>query len=125
MEIEDFAEPEIALTAALTAAICSPRVRGIMRKGLVYGIAGVLAAGEVVTSLAKSVGQGVQQASDAAVQEARKTVAQERVEEKREEEKTPVESSEKAVKPAPATRRKTATKTTQAKTPAGAGRQSA
>jgi hypothetical protein len=96
-----------------------------MRKGLVYGIAGLLAAGDVVTSLAKSVGQGVQQASEAAVQEARKAVAQPRVEEPQEEEKTPVKNTEKAAKPASATRRKTEPKKTQDKAPAGAGRQSA
>jgi hypothetical protein len=63
MEIEDFAEPEIAITAAVAAAVFSPRARKVMRKGLVYGMAGVLAAGDAVTSFAQSVGQGVRQAS--------------------------------------------------------------
>ena len=66
MEIQDFAEPEIAITAAVAAAIFSPRARKVARKGLVYGMAGVLAAGDVVTSFARSVGQGVHQASEAA-----------------------------------------------------------
>jgi hypothetical protein len=117
MEIEDFAEPEIAVTAALTAALFSPRARKVMRKGLVYGMAGILAAGDVATSFAKSVGQGVQQAGEVAVQEARKTVGQG-------DEKTEAEASEKA-ETAPASRRKPATKAENAKTTAGAGGRSA
>lgn len=70
MEIEDFAEPEIAITAAVAAAVFSPRARKVMRKGLVYGMAGVLAAGDAVTSFAQSVGQGVRQASTQTAQRA-------------------------------------------------------
>lgn len=66
MEFEDFAEPEIAITAAVAAAIFSPRARKVMRKGLVYGMAGMLAAGDIVASFARSVGQGMQQASQTA-----------------------------------------------------------
>jgi nucleoside phosphorylase len=117
MEIEDFAEPEIAVTAAITAALFSPRARKVMRKGLVYGMAGVLAAGDIVTSFAKSVGQGVQQAGEVAVQEARKTVEQA-------SEKTEPETSEKA-ETAPTPRRKPATKAETAKATAGAGGRSA
>ena len=66
MEFDDFVEPEIAVTAAVAAALFSPRARKVMRKGLVYGMAGMLAAGDVVTSFARSVGHGVQQAGEAA-----------------------------------------------------------
>jgi len=75
MEFEDFAEPEIAVTAAVAAAIFSPRARKVMRKGLVYGMAGMLAAGDIVTSFARSVGQGMQQAGQTA-QAAQGTEAQ-------------------------------------------------
>lgn len=123
MEIEDFAGPEIAVTAALTAAVCSPRAHKAMRKGLVYGIAGVLTVGDMVTSLAKSVGQSMQKASSVALQEARNTAAQAQIEEEKPEgEKTPGENTKGAAKPAPATRRKTATKPSRTKTPAGAKR---
>ncbi|MEO7018530.1 MAG: hypothetical protein ABI234_00070 [Ktedonobacteraceae bacterium] len=61
MEPGDFVEPEIAVTAAVTAALFSPRTRKVIRKGLVYGMAGILTAGETLTSLAKSVGQGMHQ----------------------------------------------------------------
>jgi hypothetical protein len=63
MEIDDFAEPEIAITAAVTAAIFSPRARRVMRKGLVYGMAGMLTARDAAASFVQSVGRGVRQAS--------------------------------------------------------------
>lgn len=80
MEFEDFVEPEIAVTAAVVAAIFSPRVRNAVRKGLVYGIAGVLTAGDTVTSFAKSVGQGVQQASEGRERSAQEAEEREKAE---------------------------------------------
>lgn len=68
MEFEDFLEPEVGIAAAVVAAIASPKVRGWLRRGAVYGVAGVLAAGDVVTSFAKGVGQGAQNAAGAAAQ---------------------------------------------------------
>lgn len=62
MEPGDFVEPEIAVTAAVTAALLSPRARKVMRKGLVYGMAGILTAGDTLASFAKGVGQGMQKA---------------------------------------------------------------
>jgi hypothetical protein len=73
MEPENFIEPEIAVTAAITAALFSPRARKVMRKGLVYGMAGILAVGETFTSFAKSVGQGMQQASMPVTSEGQET----------------------------------------------------
>lgn len=64
MKFENFIEPEIAVTAAVAAAITSPRARKVMRKGLVYGMAGMLAAGDVLVSFGKSVGQGMQRAGE-------------------------------------------------------------
>jgi hypothetical protein len=62
MEPEDFLEPEVAITAAVTAAIFSPRARRVVRRGAVYAMAGVLIAGDAIASFARSVGQGVRQA---------------------------------------------------------------
>ncbi len=62
MEFEDFVEPEIAVTAAVVAAIFSPRARKVLRKGLVYGTAGVLTTGDMLASFARNVSRGVQQA---------------------------------------------------------------
>lgn len=64
MEFEDFAEPEIAITAAVAAALFSPRARSVVRKGLVYGVAGLLTAGDAVASFGQSVRQGMQRAGE-------------------------------------------------------------
>lgn len=82
MEFEDFVEPEIAVTAAVAAAVFSPRARRVMRKGLVYGMAGAIAAGDVMTSFARSIGQGAKQVSGAAAQTAQEAGSQAKGEEK-------------------------------------------
>jgi hypothetical protein len=79
MDLEDFVEPEVAVAAAVAAAIFSPRARNVMRKGLVYGMAGVLVAGDAVTSFAKSIGRGVQQATHEASAESQQAQERERV----------------------------------------------
>jgi hypothetical protein len=76
MALEDFMEPEVAVTAAVAAAVFSPRARKVIRKGLVYGMAGVLVAGDALASLAHGVGQGVQQAGAAAATAAQNTANQ-------------------------------------------------
>ncbi|GCE16299.1 hypothetical protein [Dictyobacter kobayashii] len=73
MELEDFMEAEIAVTAAVTAAIFSPRARKVMRKGMVYGMAGILTTGDVLTAFAKGVRQGMKQTEEAAAPTAQET----------------------------------------------------
>lgn len=60
MALEDFAEPEVAATAVVAAAIFSPKARQLLRKGAVYGLAGALIAGETAASFGKSVTHGYQ-----------------------------------------------------------------
>lgn len=62
MALEDFTDPEVAIVAAVAAAVFSPKVRGWVRRGAVYGMAGVLVAGDAISSVARGVGQSVQQA---------------------------------------------------------------
>ena len=62
MELEDFLEPETAVVAAVAAAVFSPQVRGWLRRGAVYGMAGALIAGDFVTGVARGAGRGMQQA---------------------------------------------------------------
>lgn len=64
MDLEDFAQPEVAVAAVVAAAVFSPKARSWIRKGIVYATAGVLIAGDAVGSMARSVGQGVQQAAE-------------------------------------------------------------
>ena len=60
MDLEDFLQPEVGVAVAITAALFSPRARRIIRRGLTYGTAGVLIAGDALTSFARNIGQGVQ-----------------------------------------------------------------
>jgi hypothetical protein len=55
MALEDFLEPEVGVAVAVTAAVASPRVRKAVRTGLVYGLAGLLMAGDKLRSAASGV----------------------------------------------------------------------
>lgn len=75
MDLEDYMEPEVAVTAVVTAAIFSPRARRVIRRGLVYGMAGALIAGDAIASFARSVSQGVQEAGASAANAAQNNAA--------------------------------------------------
>jgi hypothetical protein len=67
----EFVESEVAVAVAATAALFSPRVRGLLRGGAVYGLAGLLTAGETIFSLAHSAvrfARSTQQGSTTAAQ---------------------------------------------------------
>ncbi len=68
MAFEDYLEPEIAVTAAVTAVVFSASGRKFLRRGAVYGLTGILVAGDAIASAARSVGQGVKSASASATQ---------------------------------------------------------
>jgi hypothetical protein len=51
-------DSETALAAGVTAAILSPRVRAVMRRGAVYGVAGVLKASDIAVSAGKGAVEG-------------------------------------------------------------------
>ncbi len=63
MAVEDFLESEVAVAVAATAVIFSPPVRKVLRRGAVYGLAGLLIARDAVVSFGRGVGNGVQQAT--------------------------------------------------------------
>lgn len=62
MEFEDFLEPEVGIAAAVVAVIASPQARKIVRRGAVYGLAGVLMAGDVMGAFVRGVRANAQQA---------------------------------------------------------------
>jgi hypothetical protein len=73
MALEDFLDSEVAVAVAATAALASPRVRGVLRRGAVYGLAGLLTAGDMISSFARGAARGAQQTAASAtarVQEA-------------------------------------------------------
>jgi hypothetical protein len=61
MALEDYLEPEVAVAAVVTAAVFSPRARKFLRRGAVYGMAGILKAGDLATGFAGSIRQGAQE----------------------------------------------------------------
>lgn len=70
MALDDYLEPEVAVAVAVTAVLFSPRARKLIRRGAVYGMAGVLRAGDAVSALAGGVRQGMQEAGKVADQKA-------------------------------------------------------
>ena len=70
MALEDYMEPEVGVAVAVTAAVASPQVRHVLRRGAVYGLAGLLMAGDAVSMLAQGVKRGVQKAVPEAVEPA-------------------------------------------------------
>ncbi len=60
MDFEDLLEPEVAAAAAITAVVASPQVRTALRRGAVFGLAGLLVAGDALSSFSKGVGRGMQ-----------------------------------------------------------------
>jgi len=62
MALDDFVEPEVAVAVAVTAAVASPAVRKVVRRGLVYGLAGLLIARDKVAQAASGVAEGARRA---------------------------------------------------------------
>ncbi len=61
MALDDFIEPEVAIAVAVTAAVASPPVRKVVRRGLVYGLAGLLVAGDRIAGAARDIAHTAQQ----------------------------------------------------------------
>ena len=57
MAVDDYLDSEVGIAIAATAALLSPKARRVLRRGLVYGAAGVLAAGEALASAGRRVGE--------------------------------------------------------------------
>ena len=53
MAAEDYLDSHVAIAVAATAAILSPRVRKVLRRGAVYGVTGVLMAGDAISGVAR------------------------------------------------------------------------
>lgn len=70
MDMEDLVEPEVGVAVALTAVVASPKVRSYLRKGAVYGLAGLLMASDAVTSFTKSTVRGAREAAASVVEKA-------------------------------------------------------
>jgi hypothetical protein len=73
MALDDYLEPEVAIAVAVTAAVASPPVRKVLRRGLVYGLAGLMVAGDKVTSAAREIAKSAQQTAATAGTNAQET----------------------------------------------------
>lgn len=63
MARDDGGEAKVAAAVAVTAVLFSPRVRGLLRRGAVHGLAGVLTAGDALASFARGVSRGIQEST--------------------------------------------------------------
>lgn len=63
MALDDFLEPEVAVAVAVTAAVASPPVRKVLRRGVVYGLAGLFMAGDKISAAARELAHNAQQAA--------------------------------------------------------------
>lgn len=63
MAIDEYLESEVAVAIAATAVALSPRARRMLRRGVVYGLAGALMAGDAVASFSRAAARGAQEAT--------------------------------------------------------------
>lgn len=65
MAIDDYLDPEVGVAVVVSAVVFSPPVRRVVRRGAVYGLAGIMMAGDALAALAGGIGRGVQQVAPA------------------------------------------------------------
>ena len=65
MALDDYLDSEVAVAVAATAAVLSPGFRRVLRRGAVYGVAGVLKATDVATAAARGIARGASRDGDA------------------------------------------------------------
>lgn len=66
MDLDDILDPKVAVAVAVTAVVTSPPVRKAVRRGAVYGLAGLMMAGDRLSHLANSVAEGARHAGSSA-----------------------------------------------------------
>jgi hypothetical protein len=60
MALEDFMDSEVGIAIAATAVVLSPQVRNVLRRGVVYGLAAVMKAGDTVGGAARTMATDAQ-----------------------------------------------------------------
>ncbi|CAA9577723.1 MAG: hypothetical protein AVDCRST_MAG33-3254 [uncultured Thermomicrobiales bacterium] len=63
MAIDEYLETEVAVAVVATAVALTPRARRVLRRGIVYGLAGALMAGDAIVSFGKAAARGAQDAT--------------------------------------------------------------
>jgi hypothetical protein len=59
MDLEDYADEKVGVAIAASAVVFSPAVRRAVRRGMVFGAAGLLAASDAVTGFVRGVRRGI------------------------------------------------------------------
>ena len=62
MALEEYLESEVVVAVAATAVALSPRARRVLRRGVVYGLAGALMAGDAIASFGRATARGAREA---------------------------------------------------------------
>jgi hypothetical protein len=70
MALEDFLDSEVGIAVAATAVALSPRMRALLRRGAVYGLATAMKAGDSLSTAARGVAGEVQQTAASTMQDA-------------------------------------------------------
>ena len=63
MAVDDFLDSHVAVAVAGTTVVLSPRARRLLRRGAVYGLAGVLMAGDAIGSFGSAARRGAREAT--------------------------------------------------------------
>ncbi len=59
MAVDDYLDSHVAVAVAATAAVFSPRARKMLRRGVVYGVTGVLMASDAISAAARNARVGL------------------------------------------------------------------
>ena len=63
MDPDDFLTTEVGVAVAATAAVLSPAARRVLRRGAVYGLAGILLARDALAGFGRGVARGAHSAT--------------------------------------------------------------
>jgi hypothetical protein len=67
---ESYVEPEVGVAVVVTAAAASPSLRKVVRRSLVYGLAGALIAYDKVAAAAQGLVRGIRKGATEAASKA-------------------------------------------------------
>ena len=74
--LDDVLEPEVLIAVGVTAAVMSPPVRRVLRRGAVLGLAGLMIAGDKIASVARGAAHSAQNLAASATHRAQQTTAE-------------------------------------------------
>ena len=73
MPLENFAEPEVAVAAVVVGTAASPKLRNVVRRSAIYGLAGALIAYDKTAAIAEGLVKGIRSGVKSVSSEATET----------------------------------------------------